>query len=106
MKNKVIYNKNFGYFKVYSSTSVESTDIIRISRNYYGKEWFSDVIVSSEDSDWYEKVLISFLIFIIIKFMFSSYITLLTEFNFLLLEFFTEDKKDPINLILLRWYDE
>jgi hypothetical protein len=84
MENEVIYDKKFGYFKVYSSTSVESTDIIRTSGNYYGKEWFSDVVVSSEDSDWYGKVvLISFLIFIIIKFMFSSYITLLTEFNFL-----------------------
>src|SRR5256885_8692850 len=83
IENEVIYDKNFGYFKVYLSTSVELTDIIQTSENYYGKEWFSDVIVSSEDSDWYEKVLISFLIFIIIKFMFSSYITLLTEFNFL-----------------------
>src|SRR5439155_24228480 len=83
MENKVIYNKNFGYFKVYSSISVESTDIIWTSENYYGKEWFSDVVVSSEDSDWYKKILILFLIFIIIKFMFSSYITLLTEFNFL-----------------------
>ena len=51
MENEVIYDKNFGYFKVYSSTSVESTDIIWTSENYYEKEWFSDVVVSSEDSN-------------------------------------------------------
>ena len=51
MENEVIYNKNFGYFKVYLSTSVKSTDIIRTSENYYGKEWFSDIVVSSEDSN-------------------------------------------------------
>src|SRR5256885_10190043 len=51
MENEVIYNKNFRYFKVYLSTSVKSTDIIQTSRNYYEKEWFSDVVVSSEDSN-------------------------------------------------------
>ena len=38
MENEVIYDKNFRYFKVYLSTFVESTDIIRTSKNYYGKE--------------------------------------------------------------------
>ena len=37
MENKVIYDKNFGYFKVYLSISVESTDIIQTSENYYEK---------------------------------------------------------------------
>jgi len=58
MENEVIYNKNFGYFKVYLSTSVESTDIIQTSNNFYGREWFSDVSVSSpEETEWYGKVI-------------------------------------------------
>ena len=56
-ENKVIHDKNFGYFKVYSSASVETTDIIRASGNFFGKEWFSDVVVSSEEDEWYGKVL-------------------------------------------------
>lgn len=55
-ENAVNYDENFGYFKVYSSASVESTDIIRTSGSYYGNEWFSDVAVSSEETEWYGKV--------------------------------------------------
>jgi hypothetical protein len=58
-ENEVTYDKNFGYFKVYSSASVESTDIIRTSESFYGNEWFS------EDTEWYGKVLAAFLIVII-----------------------------------------
>lgn len=61
--------------------AVESTDIIRTSENFYGNEWFSNVVVSSEKTDWYGKAL-------------------------LLLEFYIEEDKEPINLVLLRWYEE
>ncbi|POG83113.1 hypothetical protein GLOIN_2v1803493 [Rhizophagus irregularis DAOM 181602=DAOM 197198] len=80
-ENDVTYDENFGYFKIYSNASVESMDIIRTSGSFYGSEWFSDVAVSSEKTEWYGKAL-------------------------LLFEFFAENKKDPINLILLQWYDE
>ena len=80
-ENEVTYDEHFGYFKVYSSVSVESTDIIRTSGSYYGEEWFSDVAVVSEEAIWYGRAL-------------------------LLLEFYTEKNKDPINLVLLRWFDE
>lgn len=56
MENEVTCDTNFGYFKVYSSASVESTDIIRTSQSFYGNEWFSDVVVSSEKEEWYGKV--------------------------------------------------
>lgn len=81
-ENEVTYDEDFGYFKIYSSVSVESTDIIRTSGNYYDNEWFSNVlVVSSEKTEWYGKAL-------------------------LLLEFYIEANKNPINLVLLRWYDE
>ena len=57
-ENAVTYDKNFGHFKVYSSAYVESTDIIRTSNSFYGKEWFSNVAVSTEETDdWYGKVI-------------------------------------------------
>jgi hypothetical protein len=80
-ENEIICNNEFGYFKIYSSVTVESTDIIRTSGNFYGNEWFSNVVVSSEETEWYGKAL-------------------------LLLEFYAEEDKDPINLVLLRWYEE
>jgi hypothetical protein len=54
-ENNITYTDT-GYFKIYSSVAVESTDIIRTSGNFYGNEWFSDVVVSSEETDWYRKV--------------------------------------------------
>ena len=55
-ENDLTYDDEFGYFKIYSSVAVESTDIIWTSGNFYGNEWFSDVVVSSEETDWYGKV--------------------------------------------------
>ena len=49
-ENEVIYDENSGYFKVYSSVSVESTDIIRTSGSFYGNEWFSDIAVSAVET--------------------------------------------------------
>jgi hypothetical protein len=67
-ENDITYDDESGYFKIYSSVAVESTDIIRTAGNFYGNEWFSNVVVSSEENDWYGKVLyidIYFMIFII-----------------------------------------
>ena len=55
-ENNITVDENFGHFKVYSSVSVESTDIIRTSGSFYGNEWFSDVAVSAEETMWYRKV--------------------------------------------------
>jgi hypothetical protein len=55
-ENEVTCDKDLGYFKVYSSASVESTDIIRTSGSFFGKEWFSNVVVFSEEAEWYGKV--------------------------------------------------
>ena len=55
-ENKLSFNDKVGYFKIYSSAAVESTDIIRTAGNFYGNEWFSDVVVSSEEANWYGKV--------------------------------------------------
>lgn len=66
-ENNITYDDKSGYFKIYSSVAVESTDIIRTAGNFYGNEWFSNVVVSSEEDDWYGKVLyidIYFMIFI------------------------------------------
>ena len=65
-ENNLTFDDEFGYFKIYSSVAVESTDIIRTAGKFYGYEWFSDVVVSSEETEWYRKVSICFLIFIII----------------------------------------
>ena len=65
-ENNLTFDDEFGYFKIYSSVAVESTDIIRTAGKFYGYEWFSDVVVSSEETEWYGKVSICFLIFIII----------------------------------------
>lgn len=56
-ENGVAIDENLGHFKMYSSVSVESTDIIRTSGSFYGNEWFSDVAVSSEETMWYGKVI-------------------------------------------------
>ena len=57
-ENEVTCDKDLAYFKVYLSASVESTDIIQTSNNFYGREWFSDVSVSSpEETEWYGKVI-------------------------------------------------
>ena len=55
-ENNLTFDDEFGYFKIYSSVAVESTDIIRTAGKFYGHEWFSDVAVSSEETNWYEKV--------------------------------------------------
>lgn len=51
-------NYDDGYFKIYSSVAIESTDIIRTAASFYGNEWFSNVVVTSEDTMWYGKVYI------------------------------------------------
>lgn len=56
-ENNITYDGESGYFKIYSSVAVESTDIIRTAGNFYGNEWFSNVVVSGEENDWYGKVL-------------------------------------------------
>lgn len=61
-ENNLTFDDEFGYFKIYSSVAVESTDIIRTAGKFYGHEWFSDVVVSSEETDWYGKVRIFFII--------------------------------------------
>jgi hypothetical protein len=55
-ENDVTYDNGFGYFNIYSTVAVESTDIIRTARSFYGNDWFSDIVVSSEETMWYEKV--------------------------------------------------
>ena len=56
-ENELICDDEFGYFKIYSSVAIESTDIIRTAKNFYGNDWFSDVaVVSSEETMWYGKV--------------------------------------------------
>ena len=69
IENNLTFDDEFGYFKIYSSVAVESTDIIRTEEKFYGYEWFSDVAVSSEKTTWYGKVwyryIMYFMIFII-----------------------------------------
>jgi len=55
-ENDLTFDDEFGCFKIYSSVAVESTDIIRTAKKFYGHEWFSDVAVSSEETTWYGKV--------------------------------------------------
>ena len=55
-ENNLTYDGKSGYFKIYSSVAVESTDIIRTAESFYSNEWFSDMIVSFEKTDWYGKV--------------------------------------------------
>jgi hypothetical protein len=57
-ENNVNYDDEFGHLNIYSSVAVESTDIVRTAASFYGNEWFSNVIVSSEETDWYGKVYI------------------------------------------------
>jgi len=57
-ENNITYDDESGYFKIYSSVAVKSTDIIRTAGKFYGNEWFSDVVVFTEENyDWYGKVL-------------------------------------------------
>lgn len=61
MENNLTYDDKFGFVKIYSSVSIESTDIIRTTGNFYGNDWFSDVVVvSSEETMWYGKVYFNF----------------------------------------------
>lgn len=55
-ENNLTHDDESEYFKIYSSVAVESTDIIRMAGSFYDNEWFSDVVVSSEETDWYGKV--------------------------------------------------
>jgi hypothetical protein len=55
-ENEVSYDTEFGYFVIYSSVAIESTDIIRTAGKFHGNEWFSNVVVSSEEAEWYGKV--------------------------------------------------
>ena len=50
-ENNITYDGESGYFKIYSSVAVESTDIIRTAGNFYGIEWFSNVVISFEEND-------------------------------------------------------
>ena len=65
-ENNITYDDESGYFKIYSSVAVESTDIIRTAGNFYGNKWFSNVVISSEENDWYEKVLYIDIVYFII----------------------------------------
>ena len=56
IENNTTYDDEFGYFEIYSSVAVWSTDIIQIAGNFYGNEWFSNVAIFSEDTIWYGKV--------------------------------------------------
>ena len=75
-ENKLTYTDT-GYFKIYSSVAVESTDIIRTAGSFYGNEWFSNVVVTSEDIEWYGKV---YIFEFIIDNEFLRYITLFIKF--------------------------
>src|ERR1043165_8217264 len=55
-ENVVTFDNEFGYFKIYSTVAIESTDIIRTAGSFYGNDWFSDIVVSSEETMWYGKV--------------------------------------------------
>ena len=55
-ENVVTFNNEFGYFKIYSTVAVESTDIIRTAGSFYGNDWFSNIVVSSKETMWYGKV--------------------------------------------------
>ena len=68
-ENNITYDGKSGYFKIYSNVVVESTDIIQTAGNFYSNKWFSNVVVFSEENDWYRKVLyidilVYFMIFI------------------------------------------
>ncbi|RGB42937.1 hypothetical protein C1646_750494 [Rhizophagus diaphanus] len=54
-ENDINYDDQSGYFKIYSSVVVKSTDIVRTAASFYGNKWFNNVIVSSEETDWYGK---------------------------------------------------
>lgn len=56
VENNLTYNDKFGYFKIYSSVSIGSTDIIRTAKNFYGNDWFSNIIIFSEETMWYGQV--------------------------------------------------
>ena len=55
-ENDITYDEEFGYFRIYSSVAVESTEIIRIAKSFYSNNWFSDVAVISLEEKWYGKV--------------------------------------------------
>lgn len=42
-ENNLNYDDESGYFKIYSSVAIESTDIIRTAASFYGNKWFSVV---------------------------------------------------------------
>jgi hypothetical protein len=67
-ENNITYDHEFGYFKIYSSVAVGSTDIIRTTESFYGHEWFSNVAIFAEDTIWYGKVSIT----LVINFYFLS----------------------------------
>jgi hypothetical protein len=55
--------------EIFSSVSLESTDIIRTTSNFHGKPMFSNVTVSAPDNqgnelNWYGLVSISFILLI------------------------------------------
>ncbi|RGB40237.1 hypothetical protein C1646_753612, partial [Rhizophagus diaphanus] len=39
-ENDINYDDQSGYFKIYSSIAVKSTDIVRTAASFYGNEWF------------------------------------------------------------------
>ena len=69
-ENNITYDHEFGYFKIYSSVAVGSTDIIRTAKSFYGNEWFSNVSIFSEDSIWYGKVSINYCFFLLLTTIF------------------------------------
>ncbi|CAG8651724.1 833_t:CDS:2, partial [Funneliformis mosseae] len=54
-ENEISYDTKSEYFNIYSSVAVELTDIIRTDGKFHGKEWFSNIAISSEDPEWYRK---------------------------------------------------
>ena len=56
VENNITFDDKFGYFKIYSSAAIGSTDIIRTAKNFYGNNWFSNLIIFSEETMWYGQV--------------------------------------------------
>lgn len=101
------------YIKIYDSVHLDSGEILRTAGEYQGKEWFSNVMVTSaedqgqyrsDEGAWYGKVSEILMFSKIFCFCFG----ISTDYLFkvlLLFKFFRGSFKEPYELALVRWYD-
>ena len=95
--------------ETFASVALESSDIVRAMRKFYGKPMFSNVTISAKDEEgndvtWYGLVSSQARHFSTHIYDFQH--NIITYQVLLILKFYTASGREPLHFALVRWYDQ